>query len=257
MSAASITSASAPILSVASSKPPSRQVSWALPTGHADGKTRNTDPVDGRGVPKLTHETVAALSRIGIESDAAAGPPPPSIPSTYRNSDAQSASGSSESQDDAPQTIQSSRKTRNNTRRRQRKQEVRERKEEVRVICSIEKGDDKLACLSCGVKFTTASPYKGIGGDDPNDMYYPWATYYWVEDAAGNKFRRPKGKNCGPCRNTFISGGWDYIAPDKAQQVAEKSASKTKNKVQRTLSNASDKCGRIIHNFSKIMTSQF
>ena len=124
MSAESNASFSVPIVSVASSNRPSRQVSWALPTGLADGKTRNTDPVDGRGVPKLTHATVAALSRIGIESDAAAGPPPASIPSTYKNSDAQSGSGSSQSQDDAA-TIHSSRKTRNNTRRRQRKQEVR------------------------------------------------------------------------------------------------------------------------------------
>ena len=226
MSVASVTSARAPIESVASSKPASRQPSWTLSTGLADGGAGTTDPVDGRVGRKLTPQQVANLGRVGIESDAAAGPPPASLPGSSMHSDAESCSAPSDSADDAPQTIKSSRKTRNNARRRERKLEP---KEEARIICSNEKGDDKLTCLTCGVLFQSPSPYKGIGRDHPNDNFYPWATYYWVVDAAGNKCRRPKGRNCGPCRNCFGSGGWDYVCPETQQQLAMKSAGKTKN----------------------------
>ena len=76
------------------------------------------------------------------------------------------------------------------------------------IRCLLSKSHDKLVCLTCGSLFTDKSPFlaNSIYG-----TYYPWCKYAWGINDFGMSFRYPVQNNCAPCRNTYITLGYEQL----------------------------------------------
>ena len=82
------------------------------------------------------------------------------------------------------------------------------RTQNTEIRCLLSKGNDKLVCLTCGSLFTDKSPFlaNSIYG-----TYYPWRKYGWLKNDIGIWFRYPLQNNCAPCRNTYITLGYEQL----------------------------------------------